>query len=229
MNNSTLKTLLKEYEQKRLSALLDLDRRKEKLYASSPRLQEIDTELNHFALNTAKSILTSNNSTNSLEELKKKIDCLKAEKQKILDSLHLDDSFFKPNFSCSKCEDTGFVNVDNHYELCNCIKQKLFDMEYNKSNISDLKNHNFEHFNFDLYSDKINENLYNSNISPRDNIKNIKDIADSFIQNFDNPEEKNLLFAGNTGLRKILFIRLYCLRIIKTRKNRTLPDCTCYA
>lgn len=211
MSNSTLKMLLKEYEQKRLNALLDLDRRKEELYSSSPRLQEIDTELNNFALNTAKSILTSNDSTNSLQELKKKIDYLKEEKQKILNSLNLDDSFFKPNFECAKCEDTGFTNLDNHYELCSCIKQKLFDIEYNKSNISDLKNHNFEHFNFNLYSDEINEDFYNSNISPRDNIKNIKDIANSFIENFDNQEEKNLLFTGNTGLRKIFFIRLYCL------------------
>ena len=206
MSNSTLKILLKEYEQKRLSAFLDLDKRKEELYSSFPRLQEIDNELNNFALNTAKSILSSNNSTNSLEELKNKINYLKEEKQKILNSLNLSDSFFKPTFDCLKCEDTGFIDLNNHYELCSCIKQKLFDIEYNKSNISDLKNNNFENFNFDLYSNAINEDLYNSNISPRDNIKNIKNIADSFIKNFDDKEEKNLLFTGNTGLRKIFFI-----------------------
>lgn len=201
MSNSTLKMLLKEYEQKRLSALLDLDRRKEELYASSPRLQEIDTDLSQFALNTAKSILNSTSSDTTLQELKEKIEALKIEKQKLLDSLQLDDSFFKPHFDCNKCEDTGYVKLDHHYELCNCIKQKLFDIEYNKSNLSDLKNHNFEHFRFDLYSEEINEELYRSNLSPRDNIKNIKDIAISFIENFDNPDEKNLLFTGNTGLR----------------------------
>lgn len=206
MSNSTLKILLKEYEQKRLSAFLDLDRRKEDLYSSTPRLEEIDTELNNFALNTAKAILNSSNSSNCLKELEDKINYLKEEKEKILNSLNLDDSFFKPKFDCLKCEDTGFVNLDNHYELCSCIKQKLFDIEYNKSNISDLKNHNFEHFNYNLYSSEINEGLYKSNISPRDNIKNIKEIATSFIENFDNPYEKNLLFTGNTGLRKIFFI-----------------------
>lgn len=201
MSNSTLKILLREYEQKRLAAFLDLDKRREELYISCPRLQEIDTELNHFALNTAKSILNSTGENNPLQELERKMQNLNEEKQKILDSLNLDDSFFKPHFDCSKCEDTGYINRDNHYELCHCIKQKLFDLEYNKSNISDLKNHNFDHFNFDLYSEKINESLYNSNISPRDNIKNIKDIANCFIKNFDNKEEKNLLFTGNTGLR----------------------------
>ena len=205
MSNSTLKVLLKEYEQKRDSSFLSLEKRKEELYKSCPRLEQIDLELNNFALNTAKSILSSN-SSHSLQDLQEKIDSLNIEKHELLNSLNLDIDFFKPHFDCDKCEDTGYVNNNGHYELCSCIKQKLFDIEYNKSNISDLKKHNFEHFNFDLYSDEINEELYNSNLSPRDNIKNIRNIAISFIENFDNPDEKNLLFTGNTGLRKIFFI-----------------------
>ncbi len=206
MNNSTLKMLLKEYDQKRSSSFLSLERRKDELYKSCPRLEEIDLELNNFALNTAKSILNSTSSNSSLKELQEKIDTLNLEKQQLLNSLHLDANFFKPHFDCDKCEDTGYVNLNGNYELCNCIKQKLFDIEYNKSNISDLKSHNFEHFRFDLYSDDVNEELYNSNLSPRDNIKNIRDIGASFIENFDSPDEKNLLFTGNTGLRKIFFI-----------------------
>lgn len=205
MSNSTLKVLLKEYEQKRDSSFLSLEKRKEELYKSCPRLEQIDLELNNFALNTAKSILNSDSSY-SLKELQEKIDSLNIEKHELLNSLNLDIDFFKPHFDCDKCEDTGYINFNNHYELCNCIKQKLFDIEYNKCNISDLKTHNFEHFNFDLYSDEVNEELYNSNLSPHDNIKNIRDIATSFIENFDNPDEKNLLFTGNTGLRKIFFI-----------------------
>lgn len=205
MNNSTLKVLLKEYDQKRLSAFLSLEKRKDDLYKSCPRLEQIDLELNNFALNTAKSILSSN-SSHSLQDLQEKIDSLNIEKQNLLNSLKLDTNFFKPHFDCDKCEDSGYVNFNGHYELCNCIKQKLFDIEYNKCNISDLKTHNFDHFNFHLYSNEVNEELYNSNLSPRDNIKNIRDIATSFIENFDNPDEKNLLFTGNTGLRKIFFI-----------------------
>jgi len=32
-------------------------------------------------------------------------------------------------------------------------------------------------------------------------MKNILKIVRNFIYNFDNPDEKNLLFTGNTGLR----------------------------
>ena len=115
--------------------------------------------------------------------------------------LKLDDSFFLPHFDCTKCEDTGYVKENDHYELCSCIKQKLFDMDYNQSNISNLRNHTFDQFLIDAYSTQINEDLYHSNLSPRDNIQNIKEIAFSFITHFDDFEEKNLLFTGNTGLR----------------------------
>jgi DNA replication protein DnaC len=219
MSNSVLKILLKEYEQKRLSSSLDLEKRKSDLYASCPRLEQIDTELSNFALNTAKSILTSSNSSDFVKDLQLKIDSLNKEKQKILNDLNLDESFFKPHFECKKCEDTGYVVSDNHYELCNCIKQKLFDIEYNQSNISDLETHNFDHFNFDLYSDEVNEDLYRSNISPRDNIKNIKDIAMSFIENFDDSQEKNLLFTGNTGLGKSFLSDCISCELLKRGKT----------
>ncbi len=201
MSHSTLKQLLKEYEQKRSFALSDLETRKEELYRSCPRLQEIDTNLNQFAFHTVKSILSSTNKSSSLEDLKSEIASLKLEKNAILKDLKLDDSFFLPHFDCTKCEDTGYVKENDHYELCSCIKQKLFDMDYNQSNISNLRNHTFDQFLLNAYSTQINEDLYHSNLSPRDNIQNIKEIAFSFITHFDDFEEKNLLFTGNTGLR----------------------------
>ena len=44
---------------KKLNAEMDLDRRKQNLYQLIPRLEEIDNELNNFAINTAKNILNN--------------------------------------------------------------------------------------------------------------------------------------------------------------------------
>lgn len=219
MSNSTLKNLLKDYEQKRMNAILDLDNRKSALYASNKRLEEIEMELNSFALNTAKSILSANNDINSVDNLKEKIDNLKKEKDSILNNLNIGNDFFKPNFECSLCEDTGYVRDGYNFNLCNCIKQKLFDIEYNKSNIANLKSDTFSNFNIDLYSNTGNEDLYSSNISPRDNIKNIKDIALNFIDNFDKDSEKNLLFLGNTGLGKTFLSNCIANELLKKGKT----------
>lgn len=219
MSDSTLKNLLKEYEQKRLMALTDLDKRKQSLYASNERLSEIDSELNLYALNTAKAILSTPDDASSLDNLKNKIDDLKKEKEVILKKLNIDNSFFRPHFECDLCEDTGYIQDGYQFNLCNCIKQKLFDIEYNKSNIGNLEKDNFEHFNFDLYSDKVDEGAFSSNLSPRDNIKNIKQIALSFIDNFDNADEKNLLFIGNTGLGKTFLSNCIANELLKKGKT----------
>lgn len=219
MSDSTLKILLKEYEQKRLSALLDLENRKNDLYKSHPRLSEIDDELNNFAINTAKLILSSGNDNDSIVTLKEKIRILKEEKISILNSIKLNDSFFEPNFECHLCNDTGYIQDGNTFSLCSCIKQKLFDLEYNKSNIGDLKKNNFDNFNINIYSDKIDENLYNSDLSPRENIENIKNISFDFINNFDDSDEKNLLFLGNTGLGKTFLSNCIANELLKNGKT----------
>lgn len=219
MSNSTLRDLLKVYEQKRSSALANLDKRKQELYSSNKRLEEIDSELNNYALNTAKIILSNPTNSCCIDDLKNKINCLKKEKEDILKKLNINDDFFEPNFECSICNDTGYVQDGYNFNLCNCIKQKLFDIEYNKSNISNLKNNNFDNFNINLYSNVINEDMYASNLSPRDNIKNIKDIALSFINNFDNKDEKNLLFTGNTGLGKTFLSNCIANELLKKGKT----------
>lgn len=59
---------------------------------------------------------------------------------------------------------------------------------------------------------------YKSDISPRENIKLIKDICFKFINNFENPEEKNLLFTGNTGLGKTFISSCIANELIKKIK-----------
>ena len=177
MNDSTLKKLLKEYDKKRQLAFLDLDKRKQELFSSNKRLEEIDNEINSYSIQIAKNILSSPNDTTFLENLRNKIDTLKKEKNMLLKSLNIDDNFFKPHFDCNLCNDTGYIQEGYSFNLCSCIKQKLFDIEYNKSNIDKLEKDNFDNFNYNLYSDNINEALYSSNLSPRDNIKNIRKIA----------------------------------------------------
>ena len=202
MSNEVLNSLLREYEQKKLNAELDLDRRLKKLYNLIPRLEEIDNELNTFAINTAKNILNNSSDFSSVENLKKKIENLKKEKELILLKNNYSLDYLKPFYECKICNDTGFI-LDNNYKttMCNCLKQKLLDISFNKSNMYNLKKDNFNNFNELIFSDEVDLSKYRFNISPRKNISNIKNKCMEFINNFDNPDYKNLLFVGSTGLR----------------------------
>ncbi|MBR2588588.1 MAG: ATP-binding protein [Bacilli bacterium] len=218
MNNIILANLLKEYEKKRLSAEKDLEERKNKLYTENPRLQEIDDELTKIGISTAKALILSN-TPELLNELNKKIDSLKLEKSKILKTLNLPVDYLQPNYSCKMCNDTGYIENNYTSTLCNCLKQEIFNIEYNTSNIANLEKQNFEYFSLEKYSDKVDKEKYNSEMSPRENISLIKNICINFINNFDNPNEKNLLFTGTTGLGKTFLSSCIAKEIIQRDKT----------
>jgi DNA replication protein DnaC len=202
MANEALNSLLKEYEQKKLNAELDLEERKKNLYKLIPRLEQIDAELSTLGISTAKSILNNTSDSNSVNNLKLKIANLKKEKEAILLQNGYSLDYLKPFYECEICNDTGFV-LDNNYKttMCNCLKQKLLNISFNKSNISNIDKENFSNFNELLFSDEVDLAKYRFNISPRRNILNIKNKSIEFVKNFDNPDYKNLLFVGSTGLR----------------------------
>ncbi len=218
MSNSTLKSLLTEYENKRMNALKQAEQRKKDLYLQKPILQEIDDKLNSLAISTAKSLINKNDSK-LLKNLEQNINILKKEKVSILKSIGKDENYLLPNYECNLCNDTGYIIQNFNSIMCNCLKQKIFDIEYNRSNIYNVKNQNFNNFNDLFYSENIDEKKYHSDISPRENIKLIKNICFNFIDNFEDPNEKNLLFTGNTGLGKTFLSSCIANELIKKRKT----------
>ena len=199
MSNEVLNSLLKEYEQKKLKAEMDLDKRKSDLYNKIPELQKIEDELNKLSLETAKNLL---NKKGSFSDFEKKVEELKYRKACILQDANIPSNYLKPCYDCLICNDTGYVTNKNYKtEMCSCLKQKLLYISFNKSNMYNLKKENFNTFDERLYSDEPDLSKYKLNISPRKNILNIKSKSLEFIENFDNPNYKNLLFTGSTGLR----------------------------
>ena len=201
MNNSILNNLLNEYEKIRINNIHDLEERKSKIYLSNPKLQEIDDKISKLSINSAKSII-NNNSKDTLNNLKVELDKLKKEKESLLKSLNLPKDYLSLKYNCSICKDTGYIIENGKTTMCSCLKQKIFNIEYNQKNGNIIKNQNFENFNINLYSDKSDEKKYNSKLSPRENILDIKNAAINFIENFDYENTKNLIFSGGTGLRK---------------------------
>lgn len=215
MNNSTLKTLLIEYDKKRRKAEEIAQKEKTKIYEKFPELTEIDKQLSTLALSSMKELI-KNNDKKILEKLNSDICYLKNKKQKILSSIK--ENFY-PIYECSKCKDTGYILNGTTTEMCNCLKQKIYDIEYNKSNMNNLKTQNFENFNLNFYSNEVNKEKYQSDISPRENIKLILKACNNFIENFDDINEKNLLFCGKTGLGKTFLSSCIANELIKKEKT----------
>lgn len=218
MNTAILKSLLIMYENKRAKKMAEAEKRKEKLYAQDPRFSEIDNQLSTLSISASKNLISSSN-FEYLDNLRKQIESLKKEKKELLLSVTNDENYLLPKYDCPLCNDTGYITSNYNTKMCNCLKQQLFNIEYNKSNIFNLENHKFENFLSTVYSSDVDKVKYNSDISPRENIEIIKKISQKFIENFDNPSEKNLLFTGNTGLGKTFLSGCIANELLKKGKN----------
>lgn len=218
MANEALNSLLKEYERKKINAELSAEDRKAKIYKQIPKLKQIDDEISQYAISATKNIL--NKSSTSLTDFSNKLNMLKKQKEDILKENNIDFTYLKPHYECPVCQDTGYVQQNNYKtEMCNCLKQKLLNISFNKSNMSNLDKENFSNFNELIFSDTINIDKYKFNVSPRANIKIIKDKALEFIETFDIPNNKNLLFTGNTGLGKTFMSNCIAYEILKKGKT----------
>ena len=221
MDNSLLKQVLKEYDEKRIRAIKAAEKRKKDLMNVNPRLQEIDKELTLNSIQTTKAILVSDSKEKAslLASLKKKNSSLIKEKNDFIKNLSKENNYLNPHFDCKLCKDTGYVQKDGKMVMCSCLKQRIFDIAYNKSNMGNLERENFSSFNMRIFSDKPDKELYKSDLSPRENMQIIREKVKSFIENFDNPEEKNLIFTGNTGVGKTFFTNCIANEMLKLGKT----------
>lgn len=218
MNTTILKSLLIIYENKKNKKIEEAENRKIKLYEQNPRFEEIDKAISTLSINASKNLINSSN-FEYLNNLREEIEALKKEKKDLLISVTNDENYLKPIYDCKLCEDTGYITEDYNTKMCTCLKQQLFNLEYNKSNISNLENHKFENFLFTLYSNKVDNEKYGSDISPRKNIEKIRAISQKFIDNFDDSNQRNLLFTGKTGLGKTFLSGCIANELLKSGKN----------
>ncbi len=221
MDNLILKELLTEYEQKRNQAIYISQEKKEQLIKANPELSKIENELSNLSISTAKAMLIKdqNEKEKLLSNLKKESNRLIKEKNAFIKNLSNSKNFLQPKFECSACNDTGFITKDGKKQMCNCLKQRIYDITYNKSNMGNLDRENFDTFNLIHFSDKPNKELYKSDVSPRENMNLLREKAKSFIENFDDPNEKNLLFTGSTGTGKTFLSNCIAAELLKKGKT----------
>ncbi|WP_058486518.1 ATP-binding protein [Defluviitalea phaphyphila] len=190
------KKILREYELKRDAANRALKARQEEVYKKIPRIAQIDELLAKTGVEISKMILKDPLKANELiKSLEQKNMDLLIEKAELLYVNGYDKNYLDPIYSCPRCKDTGYI--DN--SPCSCLKQALINVAYDQSNLKDILSvENFDNFNFDYYSDKVDPKF---NISPKENIKQIYSHCIRFVKEFDK-KFSNIIFYGDPGLGK---------------------------
>ena len=158
MSDSVLKDLLKEYEIKRLHAEQLADEKRDQLFKKYPEFEEINSEIAKCGLNLSREKLQAHDNQ-KIDVLKQELELLKEKKHNFLKSIKMSEDDLLPKYECSICNDTGYIAENNSFTMCSCLKQKLINISYNKSNINKLDFENFSNFDINMYSDEVDTGI----------------------------------------------------------------------
>ena len=201
MNPAVYKEVQRQYDLKRQKAIQKAELKKEELQKTEPKYRELVEKKNKLALELTKTVVRSKGIERQVaeENLSIKLNEIEKEIQNLLNNLKLGSDYLKPQFECSRCEDTGYINDTVR---CSCFTQRVVNITYRQNNMLKLKDENFNTFDIAYFSNKVDKEKYQSDKSPLENIDEIKKLAVQFCENIENTKQKNLLFVGKAGTGK---------------------------
>ncbi len=207
--DNALRRIMDKYDEERAYARISREKRVEKINSDFPELKQIDDEINNLGLRNIKNILENALKSDEFNaDFEKKLNELKEKKAKIIKENNIDPDYDEVKYNCEKCFDTGYIDT----EKCPCFIQKLIEIHYNMSNMSEML-HDFSEFSLNYYGDNKIEKL---GISEKENMKIILEKAKAFCEN---ENSKSLFFYGGCGFGKTFLSSCVAKKMLDTGKT----------
>lgn len=200
---------------RREKALIDAERRKQEAYSKVPLLAELDAKITLSGIRYARKLLSESNPSDG-SALDEEICRLNKRKEALLVAHGLPAAYMKPVFSCPLCEDRGYVTKSSGESVpCSCYQKLYLEQLYAFSNILNDGKTGFDFFDDSFFSDKPNKQKYQVDISPREQILEIKHQCIKFIENFSDKDTPNFYFYGSIGTGKTFMAKSIGLELVK--------------
>lgn len=191
--NGKYEPFMAAYEQLRNANTEKLERRKQEIYQKVPRIKELHDEIASGAIAYARARLSGKAS--ALSDLDSFLQNLHDEETALLLVNGYAADSFAPIYTCSRCQDTGFLAG----EPCSCLQQKMIQTFYMQSNLQKkLNTENFDLFSFDFYN-KDADGIHAQ--SQYDYMHGVLSRVQKYVAEFPSVHG-NLLFWGPTSLGK---------------------------
>lgn len=118
-----ISSIIRAYEQSREKNKQLMDSRRAEIYAQIPRIKEIEGEIADQSIQISRLTLSKGmNKRQEIDEAKKLISRLTAEKAGLLTDHNFMYDYLEPIYDCKKCKDTGTLDTG---ERCTCFAEKL--------------------------------------------------------------------------------------------------------
>ncbi len=187
---------------RRVTAEAEAQSRLNEVYVKLPELKEIDQLFPKIGSQIVALVMDDLTE----EERNKKIEALRAESAELetarascLESAGYPFDYTSPNYTCKKCNDTGYVD----FKMCECMRRECILCGYESSGLGVLLDkQSFENFSLDYYTDDSRKTMQ----------YNLNTLLD-YVENFS-ASSPSMLFFGNTGLGKTHLSTAVARRVI---------------
>ena len=170
-----------------------------------PEIEEIETSLMKNGTALLECVL---NKRNDFEDIKKNIKALQKRKSELLKKAGFPDDYLDDIYTCTLCNDTGFVNG----KRCSCHKMLILKHIRTNSNLTDyMRSQTFENFDFSLFKDQDGAGILKT-------MRLLCDKAVKFSETFDKTGE-NILLLGNAGTGKTFISSCIANRTLERGKS----------
>ena len=209
LKNYQYNAIMRTYDARQAAARALLEQRQKEIEQNLPAYTRLQQQIVENSMAYARAALFSKDSADGAS-LRKQNEELSKKKEALLLANGYPADYLSPVYLCNDCKDTGMIGE----ERCHCFKQAVVDLLYAQSNVATIiKEENFDTFSFDYYNNTVTDPK--TKLTPRQNIRRIYDICQSFVRNFDN-EFNNLLFYGNSGLGKTFLSHCIAKELLET-------------
>jgi DNA replication protein DnaC len=191
--------------------------RKIEIYNKIPEIIEIDQQIIKAGFTASKMAIGKGSVPAS--DMKKQVDeiinVLRAQKIHKLIQEGFPENYLEDVYTCDKCSDKGYIEVNGICERYSCHKQLLINALLANSNVNINGDEDFSHFNLEYYPNDENLDKYGIPISPRRNMELILFNCMNFVENFNETNQSNIIFIGTSGLGKTFLCNAIAIALLK--------------
>ena len=194
LSSSPFEQVLRRIRARREEHLAEAEERLADIKEQIPAYQALEQEGLRLHLEAAR--LRVADETADLSAIDARLAEIAAEKEALLAANGYAKDAVWPAFDCPLCEDRGIVDGT----ACDCLRREIVHELYERSALAQLlAKENFDHFDFDFYSDTIKNERTGQ--TAKETAKDAVAQAKRFIENVGQ-SDNHLLIYGNTGVGK---------------------------
>lgn len=193
-SNKVISKAAKILYDRRQSAELEAKFRKDEFAKNYPDLLYIENQMALTGLSAIKAIDGCNDPKDYIKKLSQKNLKLQQAKEDLIIAAGYEKDYLKVHYTCSDCNDIGFING----KPCKCYNELLKQLAFKElSECTPLKISKFKDFNVNYYP----ENTDANGVSIRSKMTDIFNFCKDYADDFDTNSPSLFLF-GETGLGK---------------------------